>query len=329
MHKKIFLFIVFLFLVCSPAVVSAAGGSVIRADLIEAVIAARAINVLSDDYENCFVDIKGEDYEQKVCYAKKKGWLKGLETSFPGGKFKPTAKVSASEALAVINRAFKTYTIDADTIAPGRITYDELEDMIAQATGTAINVGVYVPKYRESYYYETSWQNTRVPPGYPQPWPETTFSQSGSYFGYYPISTYVFDSPSMVRLDQPAVSTNTSSVYIFTPPTQPSVPIGTMQIPCTDLVIDPVGFSLALGTTTFTATVNPSNFNGTISWDHIVERTVIDRKSGYSVTFGNLSSDSVVIANAWPATLKGTCTRQALPQVVTQNDSGTTVAVLF
>lgn len=98
-----------------------------------------------------------------------------------------------------------------------------------------------------------------------------------------------------------------------TPPPPPPPPPPPSNF-CVDLQITPTQILRNMPTQSFSAFVTPNNFSGNITWTHLKNRSTVETKIGTRVTFGNLDSTSRVIANAVPATERGTCTREAVAE---------------
>jgi len=89
------------------------------------------------------------------------------------------------------------------------------------------------------------------------------------------------------------------------------IPIQPQQeYPCIDLQVSQTEILRDVPTQTFYATVNPSNFLGTITWTHLKNGSVVETRFGDRATFNNLDSNSTVTVDAIPASVNAICRRQ-------------------
>ncbi len=93
-----------------------------RAELLKIIVEGLNIDVDSNNYKNCFPDVKDEWFAKYVCYAKEQNWVEGYPNdNKPKDEwlFIPDITVNKVEALKIALGAFEISTeLGADTTVP-------------------------------------------------------------------------------------------------------------------------------------------------------------------------------------------------------------------
>ncbi|MBI2639196.1 S-layer homology domain-containing protein [Candidatus Peregrinibacteria bacterium] len=167
------------------------GRRINRAEFIAMITRIIAVDPDEDEFKNCFSDVKKQWFADEVCYAKSEGWLDGL---ISGRLFRPSKKVSASEANKIATRAFDIYNINADNNFIGSLTRGDAAQMLYQVMLAAIQKGTYAAQ--SQYYTPTvgaiNPYTVSLPPGYGTPWvPSGVSTQQYTP----PVSSYSYSPP--------------------------------------------------------------------------------------------------------------------------------------
>jgi len=212
------------------------GRRINRAEFITMVTRVLDIDPDEDEFRNCYSDVKKQWFADEVCYAKSEGWLDGM-----GSPFRPSRKVSATEAYKIVTKAFDVYNIDAVNNFTGSLTRGDSAQMLYQVLLLATARGTYVPpsQYSTPAVGTVNYNNIDVPAGYPKPWTPSSVSSSPA-----PSPAYSYPSNSYACQTSGISSypTRTASSYAVN-----SCPLDNTGAPSTQLLLGQAYLSVVWG----------------------------------------------------------------------------------
>ncbi len=201
------------------------GRRINRAEFITMITRIVKADPDEDEFKNCFSDVRKQWFADEVCYAKSEGWLDGIVTN---RSFRPSRKVSASEAYKIATRAFDVYNINAENNFIGSLTRGDAAQMLYQVMLAAIQKGAYTAPGLYSTPAPSAISSSganpyavNLPPGYGTPWiPSGVSTQSTTYS---PVYSYT---PSYT----PSYGQNTSACSAAGISTYPSYTAATYSV---------------------------------------------------------------------------------------------------
>ncbi|MDD3861460.1 MAG: S-layer homology domain-containing protein [Candidatus Gracilibacteria bacterium] len=107
-----------------------------RAEILSVLTTAMDVDFAGSSFGDCFTDVKNEWFAVPVCYAKKQGWVSGLDD----GSFGPRGSVKYPEALKTIIMAFEFEVPAKVEVDP--ISGVKIDDWSAPYFKSAIDYGL-------------------------------------------------------------------------------------------------------------------------------------------------------------------------------------------